>query len=179
MILLILLITSSFILQAPVIRYDEKVINQWKQWQQEQQLEVFLDSIAYYESGNDPTEHNEFGYIGKYQFGFSARKLTGFDYITFKKFINNPNIWAEWEQDTAMLRLMKYNKLKLDSIISIYNDSVFNDILISKSGILAAAHLAGSRNVKRYFKSNGKYNPKDIYGTTLSYYLDKFSGYNF
>ncbi len=144
-----------------------------------QQLKTFMDSIGYYESGNNPDTFNIFGYIGKYQFGKSALKLTGFDYVTFKEFINNPGIWTEYQQDSAMLILMQKNEIYLDSIIKIYNDSIVNNILISKSGILAAAHLAGGRNVKRYFESNGKKNPKDIYGTTLSYYLDKFSGYNF
>ena len=181
LLLFILFLTDKVI--APQTTFNNDAIefleNKRKMEFECQQLKMWLDSISYYESGSNWRKTNEFGYLGKYQFGRSALRSTGFDHVTYKTFINNPGIWTEYEQDSAMLILMKKNEVYLDSIIKVYNDSVFNNILISKSGILAAAHLAGSSGVKKYFTSNGKSNPKDAYGTTLSYYLNKFSGYKF
>jgi hypothetical protein len=48
-------------------------------------------------------------------------------------------------------------------------------MLITESGILAAAHLGGQGSVKRYFK-NGKVF-KDGNGTKITSYMNKFSGY--
>jgi hypothetical protein len=44
--------------------------------------------------------------------------------------------------------------------------------------MLAAAHLAGAGNVKRYLRSFGKKDVMDDYGTNIAYYLKEFSGYD-
>jgi hypothetical protein len=41
---------------------------------------------------------------------------------------------------------------------------VVSGILVTESGILAAAHLGGAGSVKRYFKNNGEKYIKDAYG---------------
>ena len=181
LLLFILFLTDKVIAPQPVFNNDAREFLEDKRKMEFecQQLKMWLDSISYYESGSNWRKYNEFGYIGKYQFGHSALRSTGFDHVSYKEFINNPDIWTKYEQDSAMLIFMKKNEVYLDSIIKMYNDSVFNGILISKSGILAAAHLAGSEGVKNFFLSEGKNDPDDIYGTTLSYYLNKFSGYKF
>jgi hypothetical protein len=43
---------------------------------------------------------------------------------------------------------------------------VVSGIVVTESGILAAAHLGGAGSVKRYFKNNGEY-IKDAYGTSI------------
>ena len=53
-----------------------------------------------------------------------------------------------------------------------------NGIEITESGILAAAHLSGAGNVKKYLRSNGNFNLSDAYGSTIEYYMQKFAGYN-
>ena len=53
-----------------------------------------------------------------------------------------------------------------------------NDIVITESGILAAAHLAGAGNVKKYLRSWGDLNFSDAYGTDIEDYLTKFSGFD-
>ena len=42
--------------------------------------------------------------------------------------------------------------------------------------VLAAAHLAGQGNVKKFFRSGNEF--KDGYGTRLTSYMTKFSGYH-
>jgi hypothetical protein len=44
---------------------------------------------------------------------------------------------------------------------------VVSGIVVTESGILAAAHLGGAGSVKRYFKNNGEKYIKDAYGTSM------------
>ena len=53
-----------------------------------------------------------------------------------------------------------------------------NGIKITESGILAAAHLSGAGNVKKFLRSNGAHNFSDAYGSSIKSYLKKFSGYD-
>ena len=63
----------------------------------------------------------------------------------------------------------------MDLYISKYNGKNINDVLITESGILAAAHLAGPGNVRKYFKKGKDFS--DGNGTKLTKYLTQFSGY--
>ena len=51
-------------------------------------------------------------------------------------------------------------------------------VLITESGILAAAHLAGAGSVKKYLRSYGAQNFADGYGSTVRYYMKRFAGYD-
>ena len=53
-----------------------------------------------------------------------------------------------------------------------------NGVLVTESGILAAAHLSGAGNVKKYLRSNGNFNLSDAYGATIQLYMKKFAGYD-
>jgi len=55
---------------------------------------------------------------------------------------------------------------------------VMNGTLITESGILAAAHLAGVGSVKKYFRYKGKRFFKDAYGSSLRSYMKAFGGYD-
>jgi hypothetical protein len=129
----------------------------------------FLNAIGHFESGNDYKKVNTLGYLGRYQFGKSTLKTIKVK-ATKEEFLNNPHL-----QETAMWRLLKHNQRRLKKYIELYDGKVYNGKVITESGILAAAHLAGQGNVKKFFK-NGK-NTKDAYGTSLSKYLYEFSGY--
>ena len=50
--------------------------------------------------------------------------------------------------------------------------------LLQSLVFLAAAHLAGAGNVKKYLRSDGDFFFKDAFGTTIHNYLKKFSGYD-
>ena len=62
---------------------------------------------------------------------------------------------------------------KLDQAISSIKNipEKFNDI----NGLRAVAHLGGATGMKKFVKTNGKYNPKDELGTSLMDYFNKFS----
>ena len=135
-----------------------------------EELNNFLTDIGFRESGNRYDIINKWGYMGKYQFGKSTLKGLGFK-VTKKEFLSNPQL-----QEEAMMALLLHNKEKLQKYIDIFDGQTINGMLITESGILAAAHLGGQGSVKRYFK-NGKVF-KDGYGTKITSYMDKFSGYD-
>jgi hypothetical protein len=155
----------------------------------------FLEEIGYYESRNTYTIINNRKYIGRFQFGISALKCTGYKHVNWVKFKNNPEIWSPKDQHLAMRRLLKINQDNLKNSILEYDGQVFGDTLrITKSGLLAASHLGGSgtyqqynkhgkiikkgKGVKYFLQSGGTYNPSDG-NMRLSDYLYKFSGYEF
>jgi hypothetical protein len=136
----------------------------------QQQLDSFLDAIGFRESSNRYDIVNRWGYMGKYQFGRSTLKGLGFA-VTRKEFLSNPQL-----QEEAMMALLLHNKEKLQLYIDTFDGKTINGMLITESGILAAAHLGGQGSVKRYFK-NGKVF-RDGNGTKITSYMDKFSGYD-
>lgn len=181
--LIISLLCLSSTVYAPVLSevQMEERMEHYRQRIAEEKKEAefirFLNALAFSESRNNPKVYNTFGYIGKWQFGVAARKSTGFAHITYWKFVKNPNIWSEQDQEIAMRMLVMKNTQHLRDVILKYEGTVIKGKTITKSGILAAAHLAGAGNVKKYFTYS--YNPKDAYGTSLEKYLLKFSGFKF
>ena len=136
----------------------------------ELELYNFLEAIGFRESGNRYDVTNKWGYMGKYQFGKSTLKGLGFK-VTKKEFLSNPQL-----QEEAMMALLLHNKEKLQKYIDVFDGKTVNGMLITESGILAAAHLGGQGSVKRYFK-NGKVF-RDGNGTKITSYMKKFSGYD-
>ena len=136
----------------------------------EDELNRFLNDIGFRESGNRYDITNKWGYMGKYQFGRSTLKGLGFK-VTKQEFLNNPQL-----QEEAMMALLLHNKEKLQKYIDVFDGQTVNGMLITESGILAAAHLGGQGSVKRYFK-NGKVF-RDGNGTKITSYMHKFSGYD-
>ena len=132
--------------------------------------DAFLDAIGHRESGNRYDIVNTYGYMGRYQFGKSTLKGLGFN-ITTDEFINSPYI-----QEKAMQKLLLHNKKKLDKFIDKYEGKVLHGVLITESGVLAAAHLAGAGNVRKFFKKG--YEFKDGFGTKMTSYMTQFSGYS-
>ena len=135
-----------------------------------EELNNFLTDIGFRESGNRYDIINKWGYMGKYQFGKSTLKGLGFR-VTKNEFLSNPQL-----QEEAMMALLLHNKEKLQKYIDIFDGQTINGMLITESGILAAAHLGGQGSVKRYFK-NGKVF-RDGNGTKITSYMKKFSGYD-
>ena len=65
--------------------------------------------------------------------------------------------------------------MRLPKTIKQYHIDTINGIDITDSGILAAAHLAGPGNVKKFFRKG--YEFKDGNGTKMTSYLQRFSNY--
>jgi hypothetical protein len=131
----------------------------------------FKQALAFKESRIDYNCVNTLGYLGKYQFGKSTLKR--FRIHNTKKFLKDASL-----QEDAFMALLSVNKWILRNDIKRTVDKKINGILITESGILAASHLAGAGNVKKYLRSYGKINFKDAYGSNIEHYLKKFAGYD-
>ncbi len=131
----------------------------------------FKEAIAFKESQGKYRIVNKLGYLGKYQFGKTTlRFLKIYD---FQHFLNSPKL-----QEKAFVALFKVNKWILRNEIDMFTDKEINGIKITESGILAAAHLAGAKNVKKFLNSSGKNKFRDAFGTSISHYMKKFSDYD-
>lgn len=130
----------------------------------------FLDAIGHRESGNRYHIVNRYGYMGRYQFGKSTLKGLGFK-VSKNEFLSNPSI-----QEHAMQKLLVHNRKKLGKYITKYEGEIIHGVLITESGVLAAAHLAGAGNVRRFFRKG--YEFKDGFGTRMTSYMRQFNGYN-
>lgn len=131
----------------------------------------FKEALAFKESQGKYTVVNRLGYLGKYQFGKST--LVRFKIYNTKAFLYNPEL-----QERAFVALCKVNKWILRKYIKRFVGKTINGITISESGILAAAHLSGAGNVKKYLRSYGKKRFNDAFGTSIESYLRKFAGYD-
>ncbi|MFG6687588.1 peptidoglycan-binding protein LysM [Mariniflexile sp. HNIBRBA6329] len=131
----------------------------------------FKEALAFKESRGNYFVVNTLGYLGKYQFGAGTLKLIG---------IYNPSLFLKDPelQEKAFVANTQRNKWILRRDIKNFVGKKLNGILITESGILAAAHLAGAGSVKNYLRSYGIDNFEDSYGTTIEYYMKKFSGYD-
>ncbi len=142
-------------------------------------LLAFLEPLGFIESGNNWKRYNKYGYMGQWQFGKAALKDVGYSHVKYKDFKKNPQIFPPEDQLDAMIKYMKINEKILHKIIKKYEGKVINGIKITKSGILAAAHLGGAGSVQEFFKTNGNKDFSDANGTKISKYLKNYGGYNF
>ena len=131
----------------------------------------FLHAIGFRESTNNYKAVNQFGYLGKYQFGRKTLNAIGFKKVSNREFLSNPSI-----QEQAMLILLKRNKRTLRREIKKYVGKTVNGVYITESGLLAAAHLAGAGNVRKFFRKG--YEFYDGNGTKMTSYMVKFANYN-
>ncbi|WP_142783165.1 peptidoglycan-binding protein LysM [Changchengzhania lutea] len=131
----------------------------------------FKEALAFKESRGNYFTVNNFGYLGKYQFGKETLKMIGIH--NPKNFLNNPAL-----QEKAFIANAERNKWILRRDIKNFVGKRINGIVITESGILAAAHLAGPGSVKKYLRSYGIDNFADGFGTTVHYYMKRFSGYD-
>ncbi|OBX26241.1 peptidoglycan-binding protein LysM [Gelidibacter algens] len=131
----------------------------------------FREALAFKESQGNYFTVNDLGYLGKYQFGAETLKLLGVYNPQF--FLYTPEL-----QEKAFLANSERNKWILRKDISRFVGKEIHGITVTESGILAAAHLAGPGSVKKFLRSFGEYNFSDAYGTSISSYMKRFSGYD-
>ncbi|MFT6929828.1 MAG: hypothetical protein ACJAQ7_001312 [Sediminicola sp.] len=131
----------------------------------------FKEALAFKESQGDYFTINALGYLGKYQFGIGTLQLMGVYNAT--RFINDPML-----QERAFHTNIARNKWILRRDIKRFNGKQIGGVKVTESGILAAAHLAGAGNVKKFLRSLGEHNVSDEFGTSIANYMRKFSGYD-
>ena len=131
----------------------------------------FKEALGFKESRGDYTIINQFGYLGKYQFASATLRMIGI--YNPDSFLNDSRL-----QEEAFTAYTARNKWILRRDIKRFKGKYVNGVKVTESGILAAAHLAGAGNVKKYLRSGGTIGFNDAFGTSISYYLKKFSGYD-
>jgi len=130
----------------------------------------FKEAVAFKESQGNYMTVNRFGYMGKYQFGQSTLDLLG---INEPNFLENPEL-----QEQAFFLNASRNKWVLRRDIKRFDNRWVNGVKVTESGILAAAHLAGPGSVKKFLRSGGQNGFSDAFGTSITSYLKRFSGYD-
>jgi len=131
----------------------------------------FKEAVGFKESQGRYSVVNTFGYMGKYQFGRGTLKLIGV-YNT-RTFMSDPNI-----QEKAFEANLSRNKWVLRRDIKRFTGRVIGGVKVTESGILAAAHLGGPGNVKKFLRSYGATVFSDAYGSSVRYYMKKFAGFD-
>ena len=131
---------------------------------------TFLHEIGLRESSNNYHAVNQFGYLGKYQFGRKTLDALGYRHVTNRQFLENESL-----QEEAMYALLTHNRKVLRRQISKYVGHTVGGVYITESGLLAAAHLAGPGNVRKFLRKGSEF--KDGNGTRMTSYMIKFSNY--
>jgi hypothetical protein len=131
----------------------------------------FKEALAFKESQGKYSAVNTLGYLGKYQFG--KYTLERFKIYNTNSFLKDPEL-----QEKVFIAYCKVNRWILRRDIKRSVGKTINGIKITESGILAAAHLSGAGNVKKYLRSNGSINLSDAYGTSIASYMKVFAGYD-
>lgn len=131
----------------------------------------FKEALAFKESQGIYNIVNRYGYVGKYQ--FAPNSLNAIGVTDIDDFKQNSKL-----QEEAFLAYTSRNKWLLRNYITKYEGKVIDGVEITESGVLAAAHLAGAGNVKKYLRTYGSHQVSDAFGTTLQSYLKRYSGYD-
>ncbi|MBC29260.1 MAG: hypothetical protein CMH48_00295 [Muricauda sp.] len=131
----------------------------------------FKEALAFKESQGKYGVVNTLGYLGKYQFGANTLKLMGV--YNVEDFMQDPVL-----QERIFQLNVARNKWILRRDIKRFVGKRINGVTVTESGIVAAAHLAGAGNVKKYLRSYGREDFSDAYGSTIAYYMRKFAGYD-
>ena len=131
----------------------------------------FKEALGFKESRGDYATINEFGYLGKYQFNVNTLKMIGV--YSADRFIKDSKL-----QEAAFAAYTSRNKWILRRDIKRYVGRNIGGVHVTESGLLAAAHLAGAGNVKKFLRSGGAIGFSDAFGTSIGHYLKKFSGYD-
>ena len=146
-------------IKAPILKVKVELKNH----------EAFLEALGHQESGNRYHIVNKYGYMGRYQFGKETLKTIKIR-VSKDIFLNNPDL-----QEQAMQRLLIYNKKKLKKYLEKYEGKIIHGILVTESGLLAAAHLGGQGSVKKWFRTGSI--RRDGNGVKITSYMKRFGGY--
>ena len=181
--LAILFFFVSLICSAPVIDFRLKLgkLNlltaEDEKRYHDSEFTRFINNLGYRESGNNWLSVNQIGCFGEWQFAETTLKYLGFRKITLKRFRTNPFIFPRELQAEALKSLIRVNLIYLKDYEH-FKGVTIRGILITKSGMIAASHLGGAGSLKKFLDSGGRVNKKDVFGTSVSDYLKRFSAYD-
>ena len=164
----------------PIVSAEEHYVPSENEVSQNQQKSLgffansyyaFCENLGFQESSNNYKAVNRLGYLGKYQFGRSTLKWVGIR--SKKKFLNDPSL-----QERAFRALIAKNKYVLRDQIANYTGKRIGGIKITESSLIAAAHLGGAGNVKKFLSSNGVEIFRDANNIPITKYMIQFGNYD-
>ncbi len=182
-ILIVFLMLISQVCHAPLIDFELKIkklrtaIEFARKSHHEREFSRFINDLGYRESENNWLAVNLIGCFGEWQFAESTLHSLGYKKITLKKFKANPESFPRDVQLKALKGLIRLNLHYLRSYEHFIGDTI-KDVVVTKSGMIAASHLGGARTLMRFLDSEGHINRKDVLGTSIYDYMKKFSGYD-
>ncbi|WP_035334031.1 hypothetical protein [Dokdonia sp. PRO95] len=131
----------------------------------------FKEALAFSESSGNYFAVNRLGYKGRYQFGQSTLKWVGVD--SARDFMNSPAM-----QESAFDALVARNKYVLREYITAFDGKTIGGHKVTESGLIAAAHLCGAGNVKKFLDSGGEDVFADANNVPLTSYLSRFGNFD-
>jgi Ca2+-binding RTX toxin-like protein len=156
----------------------------------------FISAVGQRESGNNYSVVATPGYLGRFQFDEGALKAIGFYNGDSTAAIDFVGTWtskaagygvaskadflaSHAAQDAAILDWFNLidSELTRENLQG-YEGQTIGGVLITESGMLAGAHLAGVGGLKAFLTSGGSQNFADFNGTHVSDYLSQFGGYD-
>lgn len=140
------------------------------------QFKLLTKHLGFKESSNRWKIINSIGCMGEWQFSPNTLKKLGYEYITPEAFKENPDIFPETLQYKILCDYFKYNEKVLKDYMHYIGQTV-NNVKITKSGLLAAAHLGGAGGVMKWLDSQGQNNKKDLNKMSIQHYLIEFAEY--
>jgi integrating conjugative element protein (TIGR03758 family) len=156
--------------------------------------ENYLVALRRFESGDNYTIVNPFGYAGWYQMGemamidagyyrrdgtpdrndWNPANFTGKNGInSLADFLNNPAKQTQAITDYNQKQWSYITAMGLDRAIG----RTINGIVITESGLLAGAHLVGIGGLQQFINSNGSIVPRDGTNTPITKYVGDFGGF--
>jgi hypothetical protein len=143
----------------------------------ESEFNRFVNDLGRRESGNNWLSVNCIGCFGEWQFAESTVHYLGYKHVTLNKFKKDPEVFPPELQRKVLESLIKVNLVLLKDY-EYYIGETIAGVTVTKSGLIAAAHLGGAGSVKLFLTSDGKLDKKDTLGTAISNYMKKFSFYD-
>lgn len=178
-------VISLFVFQicaAPVLNFESRMsrfrsaVEYANNKHHEKEFNRLIQDLGWSESLNNWMCINCIGCFGEWQFSESTLRFLGYRKITLKKFRKDPEIFPRDLQLEALKGLIKVNMSYLRDYQHFIGDTI-NNVVITKSGMIAASHLGGAGSLMKFLRSDGKINRKDVLGTSIGDYLRKFSSY--
>jgi hypothetical protein len=152
----------------------------------------FLNALARRESSLNAQAQNRYGYVGLFQMGEAALIDAGF----YRPDGTGNNDWrGSWTGAGGItsLREFKDHPEAQVAAVTAYHQRLWTTIQrlgldrylgqsiagveMTRSGMIAAAHLVGLGNLAAFLRSDGTTVPRDGNGTTLTEYAARFGGY--
>lgn len=177
--IVVLIASTAFICSAPTSCRSNNELGEayLAQMEREKQFNLFAEHLGLKESGDNWRSINQINCIGKWQFSPRTLERLGYD-ISPSLFATSPDLFPEAVQYQALIALVKSHENALKDYFH-YIGQTIDGVPITKSGLLAGAHLGGPVSVKLWLTTGGKVNRADANNTSVKQYLKEFQGYNF